>query len=89
MSKENDPNVLDTLSLAYYLNGDRRRAIETEERAIALASDQHGRAAKVAQLERFERAGTKTKRVGARVENRRTVRLSDVIPSGSGFLVMG
>jgi serine/threonine protein kinase/tetratricopeptide (TPR) repeat protein len=53
MSKENDPNVLDTLSLAYYLNGDRRRAIETEERAIALASDQHGRAAMVAQLERF------------------------------------
>jgi len=48
-----DPNVLDTLSLAYYLNGERRRAIETEERAIALASDQHGRAAMVAQLERF------------------------------------
>ncbi len=36
MTKENAPNMLDTLALAYHLTGDHARAIETEQKAIAL-----------------------------------------------------
>jgi non-specific serine/threonine protein kinase/serine/threonine-protein kinase len=36
MTKENAPNMLDTLALAYHLTGDHARAVETEQKAIAL-----------------------------------------------------
>jgi hypothetical protein len=36
MTKENAPNILDTLALAYHLTGEHASAVETEQKAIAL-----------------------------------------------------
>jgi|GEM_PF-2606519 len=36
MTKGNDPSLLETLALAYYQTGDRKLAIETEEKVLAL-----------------------------------------------------
>jgi eukaryotic-like serine/threonine-protein kinase len=35
-TRENDPNILKTLALAYHLTGDRKRAVETAKKALAL-----------------------------------------------------
>lgn len=45
MSGGNEANVLDTLAMAYDANGDTNHAIELDERAIRLATDDQTRAA--------------------------------------------
>jgi non-specific serine/threonine protein kinase/serine/threonine-protein kinase len=57
MTKENAPNILGTLALAYHLTGDHPRAIETEQKALALLkADSLARRAFETNLARFQAA---------------------------------
>jgi len=49
--------ILDTLALAQFENGDVNAAIDTQKRAVAVATEADGRIDLMAQLQRFERAG--------------------------------
>ena len=52
------PGILDTLALAQFENGDVGAAIATQKRAVATATEADGKGELMAQLERFQRAGT-------------------------------
>ena len=55
LTKEGDPQSLATLALAYFRTGDAARAVETEQKAVALVTSPAARAPYAANLARFEK----------------------------------
>jgi len=55
LTKQADPQSLETLALAYFEAGDRDRAVATEQKAMALVTSPDARAPYEAQLARFRK----------------------------------
>lgn len=55
LTKQGDPQSLETLALAYFQAGDRARAIQTEQKAMALVTSPAARAPYEAQLAKFRK----------------------------------